>query len=66
MKYALKEDINEKNYRKREIEAYTEYQKILHDVKVLDPACGSGAFLVRVFDYLLEENKRVANILYIE
>ncbi len=66
VKYALKEDINEKKYRKREIEAYSEYQKILHDVKVLDPACGSGAFLVRVFDFLLEENKRVANILYIE
>ncbi len=62
-KYSLKADITEKNYRKREIDAYTEYQKILHDVKVLDPACGSGAFLVRVFDFLLEENKRVANIL---
>ncbi|MEI6711953.1 MAG: DNA methyltransferase [bacterium] len=53
-----------KNYRKREIEAYSEYQKILHNVKVLDPACGSGAFLVRVFDWLLAENKRVTNILY--
>ncbi len=63
-KYALKSDINEKNYRKREIEAYTEYQKILQQVKVLDPACGSGAFLVRVFDWLLAENQRVANILY--
>ncbi len=61
--YKLKWDITEKNYRKRELEAYTEYQKILHNVKVLDPACGSGAFLVRVFDFLLEENKRVANIL---
>ncbi len=65
-KYALKSDINEKNYRKREIEAYTEYQKILQNVKVLDPACGSGAFLVRVFDWLLAENQRVANILYAE
>lgn len=62
-KYKLKGDIAEKTYRKREIEAYTEYQKILHTVKVLDPACGSGAFLVRVFDFLLEENKRIANIL---
>ena len=61
--YKLKWDITEKSYRKREIEAYTEYQKILHTVKVIDPACGSGAFLVRVFDFLLEENKRVANIL---
>jgi hypothetical protein len=65
-RYALKSDINEKNYRKREIDAYTEYQKILQNVKVLDPACGSGAFLVRVFDWLLAENQRVANILYAE
>jgi tRNA1(Val) A37 N6-methylase TrmN6 len=62
-KYKLKESITEKNYQKREFEAYTEYQKILQNVKVLDPACGSGAFLVRVFDWLLAENKRVASIL---
>lgn len=62
--YKLKGDITEKNYRKRELEAYTQYQTVLHTVKVLDPACGSGAFLVRVFDFLLAENKRVANILY--
>ncbi len=62
-KYALKEDINEKNYRKREIEAYMEYHKILQNVKVLDPACGSGAFLVRVFDWLKDENIRVDRIL---
>jgi type II restriction/modification system DNA methylase subunit YeeA len=30
---------------------------------VLDPACGSGAFLVRVFDVLLEEHIRVQKIL---
>ena len=64
--YKLKEDITEKNYRKREIEAYTEYQKVVQNVKVLDPACGSGAFLVRVFDYLLAEHRRVASILYAE
>jgi uncharacterized small protein (DUF1192 family) len=63
-KYKLKGDIAEKTYRKREIEAYTEYQKILHTVKVLDPACGSGAFLVRVFDFLFAENKRVRDIIY--
>jgi type II restriction/modification system DNA methylase subunit YeeA len=63
-KYKLKSDITEKTYRKREIEAYTEYQKILQTVKVLDPACGSGAFLVRVFDFLLAENKRVRDIIY--
>lgn len=61
--FGLKGDINDKNYEKREIQAYTKYQDILQNVKVVDPACGSGAFLVYVFDYLLAENKRVASIL---
>ncbi|MBD3244779.1 MAG: N-6 DNA methylase, partial [Candidatus Moranbacteria bacterium] len=59
----LKEDILDKNYKKRALNAYSEYQKVLQNVKVLDPACGSGAFLVKVFDYLLAENKRVNEIL---
>ena len=53
----------EEGYDKRERAAYTEYQYILQNIRVLDPACGSGAFLVHVFDYLLSENKRVDNIL---
>ncbi|MDR3298277.1 MAG: N-6 DNA methylase [Candidatus Nomurabacteria bacterium] len=59
----LKGDITDKNYTKRERQAYTNYQTFLQDVKVVDPACGSGAFLVYVFDYLFAENKRVAEIL---
>ena len=55
----LKWDITDKNYEKRESEAYGLYQQVLQNVKVLDPACGSWAFLVRVFDYLLAENERV-------
>jgi type I restriction-modification system DNA methylase subunit len=47
----------------KEKELYVAYQQILQNVKVLDPACGSGAFLVKVFDYLLEENVRVMNVL---
>ncbi|OQY26875.1 MAG: hypothetical protein B6244_12225, partial [Candidatus Cloacimonetes bacterium 4572_55] len=35
----------------------------LQKVKVLDPACGSGAFLVKVYDYLLAENMRVNEII---
>ncbi len=62
-KFKLKEDILEKNYRKREIEAYIEYQDILLNVKILDPACGSWAFLVRVFDFLRDEYLRVDRIL---
>lgn len=52
-----------KNKKNWEILAYQEYQQILQNIKVLDPACGSGAFLVRVFDVLFEENKRVGSIL---
>jgi len=61
--FGLKGDINEKNYEKREAQAYQKYQVFLQNIKVVDPACGSGAFLVYVFDYLLAENKRVASIL---
>lgn len=61
--FGLKGDITDKTYEKRERQAYTKYQDFLQGVKVLDPACGSGAFLVYVFDYLLAENKRVGDIL---
>lgn len=67
MKYlSEKEDECLKKYQKKknwEILAYQEYQYLLQNIKVLDPACGSGAFLVRVFDVLFEENKRVGSIL---
>lgn len=52
-----------KNIENPEQKAYLKYQQILQNIKVLDPACGSGAFLVRVFDVLLEENKRIWSIL---
>lgn len=61
--FKLKGDITDKSYEKREQQAYSKYQEFLQNVKVVDPACGSGAFLVYVFDYLLAENKRVASIL---
>lgn len=63
VEFKLKGDINDENYEKRERQVYEKYQKFLEGIKVLDPACGSGAFLVYVFDYLMTENKRVANIL---
>lgn len=34
---------------------YRDYEERLKQVKVLDPACGSGAFLNQVFDFLLSE-----------
>ena len=39
-KYRLKEDIQDKTYIKREQQAYLQYQYILQNVKVLDPAWG--------------------------
>lgn len=63
VEFKLKGDITDKSYEKREQQAYSKYQEFLQNVKVVDPACGSGAFLVYVFDYLLAENKRVASIL---
>lgn len=64
MKYLNeKEDECLAKYKKDETKAYQAYQQILQNIKVLDPACGSGAFLVRVFDVLFEENKRVWSIL---
>lgn len=33
------------------------YDDILRKIKVIDPACGSGAFLTQVFDYLYERWK---------
>ena len=35
------------------------YQKVLKTFTVLDPACGSGAFLVAAFDFLAAEYRRV-------
>lgn len=61
--FRLHGDINDKTYIKREQQAYGKYQDFLQNIKIVDPACGSGAFLVYVFDYLLAENKRVGDIL---
>ncbi|MGE0084816.1 MAG: N-6 DNA methylase [Desulfococcaceae bacterium] len=35
------------------------YREVLKNVKILDPACGSGAFLIQAFDYLHEEGQKV-------
>ncbi len=58
--HKLKEDINDRNYTKRAILVYTELQEKVQNIKVLDPACGSGAFLVKVFDFLYDKNKEIS------
>ena len=41
------------------IAAWEAYKTALSNIKVLDPACGSGAFLIEVFDYLCREGKKI-------
>lgn len=64
-KYNLQKlnNLSDKTQAKKLTAAYVEYQNFVRNIKVLDPACGSGAFLVKIFDFLLLENKRVSNIL---
>jgi type I restriction-modification system DNA methylase subunit len=44
---------------KMHIQASEAYRNRLANIKVLDPACGSGAFLNQVFDYLYKEGQQV-------
>lgn len=53
--------ISETFHKKRqgaEVAFWSAYRDELRTVKVLDPACGSGAFLVAAFDALLAEYQR--------
>lgn len=59
----LTDGLNSQTYAAREKAGYLRYREYLHNVRVLDPACGSGAFLVQALDFLLAENQRVAAIL---
>lgn len=44
---------------KKHIELWGKYKNVLYNIKVLDPACGSGAFLSEAFEYLYKEGQRV-------
>lgn len=46
------ETISEKEHH---LKLWDNYKKVLHNIKILDPACGSGAFLTQAFNYLLKE-----------
>jgi type I restriction-modification system DNA methylase subunit len=47
------------NQRQNKWQKWQAYADKLKSIKVLDPSCGSGAFLVKVFDYLQNEWKEV-------
>ncbi|MDX8390256.1 MAG: N-6 DNA methylase [Mariprofundaceae bacterium] len=51
--------------KKKEIIFWETYrEEVLKPLKVCDPACGSGAFLVAAFDYLNAEYRRVNDALH--
>jgi hypothetical protein len=47
----------------RHVKVWEEYRQRLSSIKVLDPACGSGAFLNEVFDFLYREGQAINSTL---
>jgi type II restriction/modification system DNA methylase subunit YeeA len=45
--------------REAETQFWEAYRDVLLKTRVIDPACGSGAFLIAAFDYLNREYERV-------
>jgi Eco57I restriction-modification methylase/TaqI-like C-terminal specificity domain len=43
------------------IQGFLKYEKALSSLKIVDPACGSGAFLIQSLEFLLEEHKRIGD-----
>ena len=48
-----------KKRRESEVQYWEAYRSLLMTTRVVDPACGSGAFLIAAFDYLSREYERV-------
>ena len=48
-----------KDAHKKHVEFWAAYAKRVRGLKIVDPSCGSGAFLVDAFDYLIVEGERI-------
>lgn len=48
-----------KKGKKTEYKFWTAWRELLQKIKVVDPACGSGAFLIASFNYLHAEYRRI-------
>ena len=59
----LKDDntIQWKKGKQTELKFWYAWQQALQSIKVVDPACGSGAFLVAAYDYLYSEYRRITD-----
>lgn len=56
----FKYDMYKKNYSKnfrKHVEFWESFRSELRKIKIVDPACGSGAFLIEAFDFLLKYNQ---------
>jgi len=49
---------------KEYFESLQKYKYWLFDLKIIDPACGSGAFLIATLDFLISEHKQTDDLLY--
>ncbi|MEN8169738.1 MAG: N-6 DNA methylase [Pseudomonadota bacterium] len=58
-KFKDDETIQWKKGKQTELKFWYAWQQTLTEIKVVDPACGSGAFLVAAFDYLHGEYQRI-------
>lgn len=56
--YKADESIQWKKGKQTELRFWYAWQERLQQIKVVDPACGSGAFLVAAFDYLYAEYEK--------
>jgi type I restriction-modification system DNA methylase subunit len=59
-KFKLEEFADTPQHRKKEIEFWESYRdEVLVKTRIIDPACGSGAFLIAAFDYFASQYQRV-------
>lgn len=59
-KFKLVEEKYKNTKRNKEFNIWIEFRdEYLCKIKILDPACGSGAFLIAAFNYLLAKHKEV-------
>ncbi|MBM2815327.1 MAG: hypothetical protein HW421_2089 [Ignavibacteria bacterium] len=55
----LEDRKKELGFYEKHLDFWLAYKKILMEIKVLDPACGSGAFLNQAFNFLYAEGQKV-------
>lgn len=60
--YSLDRKAHKKEIIKKLDDKLTNYRNWLLGLTILDPACGSGAFLNQALDFLIEEHKKIDNL----